>query len=227
MRCFDCGTDFETATDACPNCGRLPETDPDRYFKAAMESVASGDLKGSIALLQDCLELNPDHLSGRYNLGVALSLEDRCDEAIDHLSVVASQDPDYPGIYTAMGQAAFGSYLFHEEQANLRSAMMIHLLRQAVDRDSQDVNAYFSLGNAYIALGMAKEALPCLKYALSLDPHSSATCFTMAKAFKMLGKCRQAALMAQKALDLSDASDQFREDMQSLLADLRQGVPPL
>lgn len=206
----------------CPNCGVVQDSDPDCYFKAAMGCVAESDLDRAVALLERCLEIDSDHLTGRFNLGVALSMMDRCDEAIGHLYYVLTRDPDYPGIYTALGEAAFGSYLYHEEQATLKSSVMVQLFRTAIEQDEQDVDAYFSLGNAYVALGMGEEALSSLKSALSLDPQSSAIYYMMAKAYKLTGRFGEARLMAGRALELANPDDQFLGDIETLLTEIQR-----
>lgn len=221
MRCGKCGFVLSASDTRCPKCGAKHKADSDHHFKAAMKSVANGDLEGAIDLLERCLEMDPEHLTGRFNLGVALSLMDRCDEAIGHLYYVLTQDAGYSGIYTALGEAAFGSYLYHEEQANLKRGVMIELLKRAIDQDEQDVDAYFSLGNAYVAIGMAEEALSCLQSALKLDPMSSAIYYMLARAHMILGQFGEAKLMARKALDLAAPSDQFLGDIENLLTEIQ------
>lgn len=221
MRCGKCGWDLSASDTSCPSCGMKIRGDPDSHFKSAMKSVASGDLEGAIDLLEQCLELDPEHLTGRFNLGVALSLMDRCDEAIGHLYHVLTQDAGYSGIYTALGEAAFGSYLYHEEQADLKRGVMIELLKRAIEQDQQDVDAYFSLGNAYVAIGMGEEALSSLETAQKLDPSSSAIYYMLAKAHMILGQFGEAKRMARQALEFAAPSDQFLGDIENLLTEIQ------
>jgi len=225
MHCFECDADSAAGSRACEVCGKLLTTDPDRYFKAGMEAMAAGDIDRSIGLLRDCITMNPQHINGRYNLGLALCLSNSYDEAIEQYLAVFEQDAGYPGIYTVLGQAAFGSYMAHVEQAENQSKTMIQLLTKAVEVDPDDVDAHFSLANAYIAIEMADRALPHLKCALSLHPDSSAIHFTVAKAFKMLGKYEEAAIMATRSMQLASPDDPFREDIRDLLSELEQAVP--
>lgn len=227
MYCFECDSDSTGESRTCKMCGRPFETDPDKYFKAGMEASAVGDLDQSVKFLTDCVELSPDHLSGRFNLGLALALTNRCDEAIEHYSIVLDQEPNYPGIYTALGQAAFGSYLAHAEQAELQRKAMIHMLMKAIEQDPEDVDACFSLANVYIAIEKADKALPWLRRALILHPDSSAIYFTIAKAFKMLERYPEAAIMAKKSIQLSAPDDPFHEDVHRLLSELQQTVLPM
>ena len=224
MHCFGCNSELVAESRTCKTCGRPVESDPDKYFKAGMEACADDDLDRSIELLMDCVNLAPDHLSGRYNLGMALALANRCDEAMEHYYAVADQEPNYPGIYTALGQAAFGSYMTHTAEAESGRKMMIHMLMKAIEQDPEDVDACFSLANAYVALGKAEKALPLLKRALTLHPDSSAIYFVIAKAFKTLQKYPEAAIMAQKSMQLSVPNDMFHDDIEELLSELQQTV---
>jgi len=124
-------------------------SDADLYFKAGMEALAIEDLEESLSQLERCLLVSSKHLSARYNLGIVLSLLDRCDEAMTHFEKILVHNPRYPGIYTAMGQAAFGSYLTHRQKVEQYKESMIRLLERAVEEDAEDMDAYFSLGNAY------------------------------------------------------------------------------
>lgn len=227
MHCFECDADSTAELETCEVCGKLLATDPDRYFKAGMEALAAGDLDQSISLLQDCIALNPDHVNGRYNLGLALCLNNRYDEATEQYLAVFEQDVGYPGIYTALGQAAFGSYLAHSEQAEAQRKAMTQLFTKAVEADPEDVDAHFSLANAYIAIGTADKALPHLRCALSLHPDSSAIHFTIAKAFKMLGKYEEATIMATRSMQLTGPDDPFWKDIRELLSELRETVPSM
>lgn len=224
MHCFGCNADSSSESGTCEVCGKPLAADPDLYFKAGMEAMAEGRIDPCIDFLRDCVKLGPNHLSGRYNLGFALCFANECDEAVEHYMAVVEHDPNYPGIYTALGQAAFGSYLSHLEQTESNRKAMIEHLRKAIEQDPNDVDAYFSLGNAYIAMGSADKSLPWLREALKLHPDSSAIHFAVAKAFKMLQKLPEAAIMARKSMELSDPDDPLSEEIQALFSELKQAV---
>lgn len=225
MYCFECkhsfsGEDFLI----CNNCGKPLETDPDKFFKAGMAATARADIDLAIDLLDHCVAIDPDHASGRFNLGFALCMDNRCEEAMVHYVFLAENYPDYPGIYTALGQAALGNYLLHVDEAELNRRSMLELFKKAIEQDPDDVDAYFSLGNAHIAAGTPQEALPWLKQALNLHPESPAIYFSMAKAFKMLNKHSEAYVMAKRAYHLSCADDPFYDDIDSLFNELKQSA---
>ena len=225
MYCFACNTYVEGQTVMCQACGKPLETDPDRYFRAGMEAIAVGDTDRSIRFLKDCMTLKPDHLSGRYNLGIALCMAGECDEANEQFAVVAEQDPGFPGLFTAMGQAAFGLYLYHAEQAEISCKSMMKLFSRAIEQDPGDVDAYFSMGNAYMASGRPGKALPWLKQALKLHSDTSAIYFALAKAYKAMENYHEAIMTARKAAELSSPDDPLAEDIEHLLVELEQASP--
>ena len=220
MHCFQCESDSSGDSGTCGVCGRPLDMDSDRYFRAGMDAMSAGEIERSAQLLRDCVTLNPDHLSGRYNLGIALCLANKSDEAIEHYIAVVEREPNYPGIYTVLGQAAFGDYLFHTEQAEANRKAMFELLKRAIEYDPTDVDAYFSLGNACIAVGSAEEALSWLNQAMRLHPDSSAIHFAVAKAYRMLRRHGDAAAMAKLALELSTPDDPLAEDIEALFAEI-------
>lgn len=222
MYCFACNVYVEGQSGICQACGKPLETDPDRYFRAAMEAMAAGDIDHSIRLLKNCMTLKPDHLSGRYNLGIALCMAGEYDEANEQFAVIAEQDPGFPGLYTAMGQAVFGLYLYHSEQSETCCKSMIKFFSRAIEQDPGDVDAYFSMGNAYLASGRPSKALPWLKQALKLHADTSAIYFALAKAYKAVEDYPEAMKTARKAAELSKPHDPLAGDIENLLVELEQ-----
>lgn len=222
MHCLRCDTDTPIGSDTCEVCGQPLDTDPDRYFRAGMDAMLTGDADRSVRLLGDCVELNPKHLSGRYNLGLALCMANKCDEATRQYMAVLEMEPNYPGIYTVMGQAAFGNYLQHLEQAEAQRDAMFQLLRKAVEQDPADVDACYSLANAHMAVGAPQEALPWLHQAAKLQPDSSAIYYAIGKVYKMLDRHNEAAAMAKLAMELSDADDPLIDEIETLVAECQE-----
>lgn len=227
MHCLTCNSTVSHTNGKCETCGRPMETDADSYFRAGMDALAVNDYQRAETLFSDCLCLNPRHVSARFNLGLALNMAERCEEAVDQFAIIMETEPDYPGICTALGQALFGSYIWHREQAEQLKETMIKVLTRAVEEDPEDVDAHFSLANSYIAVGEPEEALRCLYRALELQDDSWAIYLALAKTLAMLGRRVEAAQMASKALEFSDEDNAFREEIWDLLSELQQIPLPL
>lgn len=224
MHCFKCGSESASNSAVCRSCGAPLEHDPDSFFKAGMEAMASGDLSEAVALLDDCTRLDPQHVSGRYNLGMALCLANQCDDAIEQYEYIAQEQPGYAGIFTALGQAAFGSYLEHVRMAEVQSEAMVQYLLAAIEQDPDDVDAYFSLGNAYIALDRPEKSLAWLRSAVQLHPDSPAIHYTIAKALKMLERYQDAANEAEQAVQLLASDEPFKDEIEALWFELREKI---
>ena len=220
MYCFECDSDTRALSGKCDICGKPLTADADRYFKNGMEALASGELGHAIDLLGSCVKTNPSHINGQYNLGMALALAGRNDDAQNAYMMVVTFDPEYPGIYTALGQISFANYLNYCEQAETQRQMMLRLFEKAINEDNDDVDAYYSLANAYIAIGSADKALPCLKHALEIQPESAAVHVSLARAFAMLEKYAEASTILDKSVMLSSPDDAFMDEIQYLKDEL-------
>lgn len=205
---------------ACPICSTPFITDSDYYFRQGMSMLLKGGTDRAITLLRICVDLNPSHISGRYNLGLALVSAGKCDEAMEHYVIAAQRNPDMPGIYTALGKAAFGSFITHSQEAEVMSRSMICLLEKAIERDPQDIDAYISLGEAYLAIGDTERAIGCLRRCLEIEPASPAIYYELAKVYTSLEQFPEAADMASKSMQYAGPDDPVIDGIRQLMCDL-------
>jgi tetratricopeptide (TPR) repeat protein len=217
MHCLGCYGSIQESSDRCPACGKNSPLDADSYFKAGMDLITSNvDL--AIKLLQDCIQLDPHHQSGIYNLGIALSLDNRYEEAVAYYNELLGISPNYPGIYTAMGQAYFGSYAKHKDIVNRRFTQSTNLLMRAVRQNPEDTDALFSLGNAYLSEGNAEEAIIWLNRALCVSPSSPAIYFVLAKALLSAGQEIPARDMASIAVLIASKDEPYWSELQEFVS---------
>ncbi len=66
------------------------------------------------------------------------------------------------------------------------------LLRRAVELDGSHAEARFELGNLLVKTGRAAEAVPYLEKAASLDPRNAQAHFVLARAYRALGRTKDA-----------------------------------
>ena len=185
-----------------------------------MNAISNGNPDRAITLLENCIELNPEHISARYNLGEVLSSKNECDEAMEHYVAAAQKRPDMPGIYTALGKAAFGSFIDHSKEADIMSRSMICLLRKAIEQNPNDVEAYCSLGNAYLAIGDTENAISCFLQCIKIEPSSSTIYFELAKVYTSLEQFPEALDMALKSLIYVHPEDPVFNDIRELMCEL-------
>ncbi|MHB1456174.1 MAG: tetratricopeptide repeat protein [Armatimonadota bacterium] len=221
MYCLHCDSEIAVEKDTCPICSMSFITDSDYYFRQGMDAMLIGNFDRAIKLLQTCVDLHPAHISGQYNLGEAFASARRCDEAMAHYVIAAQENPDIPGIYTALGKAAFGSYIAHSQEAESMSNSMICLLKKAIVHDPQDVGAHISLGEAYLAIGDTEKAIKCLCRCLEIEPASPSVYLELAKVYVSLEQFTEAEDMASKSMQHADPDDPVIDDIKELLCELQ------
>ena len=220
MYCLHCDSEIAAEKRTCPICSTPFITDSDYFFKQGMNAMLKGNIDRAIALLETCVDLNPEHISGRFNLGEALTCKKKCDEAMEHYVVAAQTNPDMPGIYTSLGKAAFGSFIAHSQEAEVMARSMVCLLKKAIEHDPQDVEAYSTLGNAYLAVGDTVKAIECLRQCLEIEPASPTIYLELAKVYTSLEQFPEAADMASKSMQNADPDDPVIDDIREVMYEL-------
>lgn len=114
------------------------------YFEQGTVHYHNGEQEAAIAALQQCLVLQPDYLSARYNLGVILGELERYEEAITYLHQVIEADARHVDAHKTLGH-------LYGEQNQLDQARF-HC-EQAVHIHPQDAKAHYNLGMMCLRLG--------------------------------------------------------------------------
>ena len=98
---------------------------PQVHFAQGNERYNAGEFTAAIAAYRRCLELQPDFLPARYNLGVALGDCDRYEEAIVELQQVVAAEAAHADAYNSLGFASSRSRRGKEAIANYERAIAI------------------------------------------------------------------------------------------------------
>ncbi|MFC1794177.1 tetratricopeptide repeat protein [Planctomycetota bacterium] len=132
------------------------------YLRAAVEFIKGDDFTGAERQCRKSLELNPKNAKAHATLGIALSRQDRLDEASSHLSEAISLDPtDYEAHYT-LGQTMTRQKKFEDA---IRHFSVVLKLRP----DYTQAHGY--MGSILSAKGLLDQAEVHLSEALRLDPN--------------------------------------------------------
>jgi tetratricopeptide (TPR) repeat protein len=99
------------------------------------ESFASQYIVDSLAILDDVLKTEPNHLRARYCKGVLLYYLGKTDEAKTHFEFVAAKDPADAFATYFVGRCQFNAGKFDEALAHYQ---------QAIDRDPYFASAYYA-----------------------------------------------------------------------------------
>ncbi|MEG4806376.1 TIGR03032 family protein [Microcoleus sp. F8-D3] len=103
-----------------------------------------GNLEAAMQEYQKCLELKPDYLMARYNLGVVYLEQEQWEEAIIELEQVIETDPNYAEAYNNLG-------IIYQHEHRLNEAIAYY--QKAIDIRYQFPDAHFNLGIALLQIG--------------------------------------------------------------------------
>ena len=165
------------------------------YQKKARYPEAIADWKQVVAI-------SPDDALAQGNLGSALMLAGRRDEAAVHmrkarelrLKQALEAAPANPELHNSYGLALLESGRAKEALAEFG---------RAVELDGASAPAHSNLGRALTAEGRFDQALPQLKRALELDPKSVETHATLGDALYREGNCTAALTEWREAIRLA------------------------
>jgi tetratricopeptide (TPR) repeat protein/serine/threonine protein kinase len=149
----------------------------------------------AVRYLTAALALRPDSPGVHRNLGVALRLNGRQDEAIAEWRQAIALDRKY-----AMPHANLGMALLYDKG---RLDEAIAELHKAIDLDPKWAMAHADLGNALKAKGRLDEAVACYRQALKLQPKFVAVHLNLGNALKAKGRLDEAIAAYEKALALN------------------------
>jgi tetratricopeptide (TPR) repeat protein len=107
------------------------------------------------------LDLNPKSASTHYNLGYALSVRGRRDEAIAQFKEALTIDPDYAQAHNNLGALLQMTGRFDEALAHYERAVALR---------ADNVDAVTNLGQLLSTLGRPADAVDRFRAAIAIDP---------------------------------------------------------
>jgi tetratricopeptide (TPR) repeat protein len=125
------------------------------------------------------------------DLGVALTVLGRLDEAIGNFQQALAVKPDFPEAHGGLGNAL-------RRQGRLEEAASQYERMLALRPD--DVGAHNNLAGLLMMLGRVKQALAQYRLAIVARPDHAETYFNLGNAFDAIGRAAEAAMAYRKAL---------------------------
>lgn len=156
------------------------------------------------------LELDPGSAKAHLGLGVAQRLAGNTRQAGETFERGIRQFPGDASFYQEFGLLLAKAGDSGDEAARTRSAA---LLRKALDLDASLVEPHFQLGQLALAQGNPEEAARHFESAVQLAPRESRLRYGLVRAYRRLGRQRQAREEAGKYRQLKAAEE-------------AQGTPP-
>ena len=156
--------------------------------------------KNEISLWNDTIKKNPEAWMAYHNLGAALLVENKIDEAISNFKMAIELKPDNPDVYFNLGIALFT--LGKTEKA-------ISHYKTTIKLKPDFSEAHYSLATALFFLKKTKEAIPHYHAAIKLTPGYAEAYNNLGAALLAEGKIEEAVANFQMAIgfkpDFADA----------------------
>lgn len=122
----------------------LQPEDAEYLLNLGNDAYNQGNLEAAMQQYQKCLELKPDYLMARYNLGVVYLEQEQWEEGIIKLEQVIATDPNHAEAYNNLG-------IIFQHQHRLNQA--IEYYQKAIEIRYQFPDAHFNLGMALLQMG--------------------------------------------------------------------------
>ena len=156
--------------------------------------------KNEISLWNDTIKKNPEAWMAYHNLGAALLVENKTDEAVSNFKMAIELRPDNPDAYYNLGIALFT--LGKTEKA-------ISHYKTTIKLNPDFSEAHYSLATALFSLRKIEEAIPHYHAAIKLTPGYAKAYNNLGAALLVEGKIEEAVANFQMAIgfkpDFADA----------------------
>lgn len=219
-----------------------PEEFPEEVVKLNQNgldaALKENDYRKANDFFRQAAGLAPGCFVCRYNLGKSLAALEKYDEAVEVLSKLVQEKPDFANAYAILGDAYFGKNRFEESVSAYQNALAIepkdaithcnlgiaqHRLNKyeaaiqsfdkAVKIDPQLAEAYGNRGVSLFALGRLKDALADFRRAETMNPSAPEVENNIGVTLSQMGKQKEAHKYFERALQLNPGYDAARYNL--------------
>jgi tetratricopeptide (TPR) repeat protein len=180
---------------------------PSGQLEAGVYAFARNDFPEALGHLRKAVAWDPSSGPMRQELAVVLSAMNRPQEAVDALEAACRLAPNDPDAHYKLALA-------WNEAGDLNRT--VAELKLAVGLDPHYARAWYNLGLAQSALDRPEQALDSLARAETADSEDPRIPYARATLLARLGRRREAATEAQRALDLRPGFVRARELLRAL-----------
>lgn len=204
--------------DASPGQVRFPDPQMERihtlaqsagsYLRRGNRALVTGRVDQAAELFRRGLEIDPDHLELRLNLGLALVRAERPDAALETLREAVERHPE-----SAQAHHDLGTVL----RAHLRHGDAVASFERAVELRPDYAEAWFNLANALAGAERWAEAEEALLRHRELQPDDTRTLYLLAMAHHEQGRSAEAIVELRELLGQDPADPQLRRGLAQIL----------
>ena len=167
--------------------------------------------KDSVAELRKATELLPDDADAHYNLGNALLMLGRLDEAEASYRRALQTSPDHVDAYYNLGNTLRNLGRLGEAEASYRRALEIR-------PDFAEVHG--NMGNVLLEQGRPEEAEASYRRALQIKPAYAVAHYNLGNLLHERGRLNEAEASYRRALQISPGSADMHSNLGNVLQDL-------
>ncbi len=164
--------------------------------------------QSSVSLWQDAVTKSPGLIRTRNNLGLALALEGRFDEALGQFLQALAIAPGYAEARISLGVVLKRQGVFDEAE---------HQFQLVLQQDPDNAKAHNNLGTLDRMHGNIEDAIAHYSAALRADPYYGKAHYNMANALMLQGRLDDAITHYSEAVRLDPELSQAREQMKAAL----------
>ena len=201
-------------------------------LQLAFEHYQNGGLPEAAGLLQQILQLEPDHLDALNLLGVIFHQQGQLEQAESRYRRLIFLKPDYADVYSNLGVLLQQLGKLDDAAASFRQALQLkpdyaeahnnlgnilreqgHLdeaaasFRQALLLKPDYAGVHNNLGNVLETQGAVDQAVTSYRQAIGLQPDHADAHYNLGNALYALGRTEEAAGSLLTALQLNENSD--------------------
>jgi tetratricopeptide (TPR) repeat protein len=193
-----------TVLGALTGCSSSASTNPDALVERAAECGLQGDLKGSVALLDEALRIDPLHAPGYVTRATAFRKLGNYQRAVQDCSKAIEINPRFAEAYC---QRAFA---YQQGQLDNRVEQVLADASKAIELDQTNPLAFIIRGNTRLERKEYPQAIADFTKAIELNPRSYSAYGNRARAYSARGEVVKARADIEKALALNPPkADEF------------------
>ena len=147
------------------------QSDPENvglHDDLALLSVEAGDLASALSEFSESLRLRPEVPAAHYNVGNALLLLQRFDEAQTHFRAAIARNPDYTLAHQGLALVHYNVGVVRQRQKQFEAALAEY--REALRIAPELAEAHFGSGAVQASLGHGALAVESFRRALTIRP---------------------------------------------------------
>jgi tetratricopeptide (TPR) repeat protein len=202
---------IELALESFHNATEVMEKCNEAWWRIGVIHYYNEDYDLAVIAYRNSLRHDPEDSAILRNLGTALDMLDRYEEAEPYFRQSIALAPSDAGVYNDLGVCLKLQERYGEAIVAYKTAILLHPSLEFCHRN---------LGNCYYDLKQFKAALRCYNAELALHKRDAPAHYLSAKAYFRIGQLKRSYAAAMKAIKLRDP--EVTPDTKILIRDLKR-----